>query len=135
MKQYYTGLDVSMEETAICTVDEKGVIAFEEMVPTKPKLIDMCLKAKGLPIEKISLESGSFSHWLVKELSTLGWKVICIDARSISAVLALNTNKTDRNDARGIAEALRSQCKYSREVYHKSQGSIELHYLELAELW
>ena len=43
-----------MEETAICTVDEKGVIAYEEMVPTKPKLIDMCLKAKGLPIEKIS---------------------------------------------------------------------------------
>jgi len=126
MKQYYTGLDVSLEETAICTVDEKGVIAFEETVPTKPKLIDMCLKAKGLPIEKISLESGSLSHWLVKELKSFGWTVVCIDARSISAVLALNTNKTDRNDARGIAEALRSQCKYSREVYHQSQGSIEL---------
>lgn len=96
MPQYYTGLDVSMTETA------------------------------GFPIEKMSLESGSMSHWLMKELLALGWKISCMDARSIATVLALKQNKTDRNDARGIAEAVRSYSSYIKEVYHKSQESIDL---------
>src|SRR5665647_310488 len=124
--KYYTGLDVSMETTAVCTVDENGKIIFEDEIPTEPKLIDMCLKANGYSIEQIALESGSISHWLVKELTKLGRKVTCIDARSLAAVLSLCTNKTDRNDARGIAEALRCNYTSIKLVHQKSQPSIEI---------
>jgi len=111
MAQYYTGLDVSMEQTDIVTVDDKGKIVFEASIKTNPQSIDAALKQAGFPIQKMSLESGSWSHWLVKEVSALGWNITCIDARSISPLLALKTNKTDRNDARGIAEAVRMQSQ------------------------
>lgn len=126
MAQYYTGLDVSMENTDIVTVDDKGKIVFESSAKTDPKSIDIVLKQAGFPIQKMSLESGSWSHWLVREISAMGWNITCIDARSISPLLALKTNKTDRNDARGIAEAVRVESKSIREVYQKSQESINL---------
>lgn len=113
MAQYYTGLDVSMEWTHITTVNNKGKIVFEASVKTDPQSINAALKKAGFPIKKMSLESGSWSHWLVKEISALGWNITCIDARTISPFLALNTNKTDRNDARGIAEAV---GPFNREV-------------------
>ncbi len=124
--KYYSGLDVAMKTTAICIVDETGEIVFEDSVPTEPKLIDMCFKANGYPIENIALESGSLTHWLVKELTKLGRNVTSLDARSVSKVLSLNPNKTDRNDARGIAEAIRTNNKQTKKVYLKSQNSIEL---------
>ena len=126
MAQCYTGLDVSMEQTDIATVNDKGKIVFEASIKTDPQSIDAALKQAGFPIQKMSLESGSWSHWLVKEISALGWNITCIDARSISPLLALKANKTDRNDARGIAEAVRMQSQYIREVYQKSQESINL---------
>jgi len=124
--KYYSGLDVAMETTAICVVDETGKILFEDTVPTEPKLIDMCLKASGYPIEMIALESGSLTHWLIEELTKLKRKITCLDARSLSKVLSLNPNKTDRNDARGIAEAIRTNNKYTKIVHQKSQLSIEI---------
>ena len=126
MAKYYTGLDVSMEQTDIATVNDKGKIVFEASVKTDPRSIDAALKQAGLPIQKMSLESGSWSHWLVKEISAFGWNITCIDARSISPLLALKVNKTDRNDARGIAEAVRMESQYIREVYQKSLESINL---------
>jgi len=126
MAQYYTGLDVSMEQTNIATVDDKGKIVFESSAKTDPKSIDTALKQAGFSIQKMSLESGAWSHWLVREISAMGWNITCIDARSIAPLLALKTNKTDRNDARGIAEAVRMQAQYIREVYQKSQESVNL---------
>ena len=87
MPQYYAGLDVSMNETAVCTINDEGKVVFEGNVPTNPKEIDSCLKTAGFPIEKMSLESGSMSHWLMRELLALGWKISCMDARSIATVL------------------------------------------------
>ena len=124
--KYYTGLDVSMQTTAICTVDQDGAVVFEDEIPTDPKLINMCLKANGHPIDRLALESGSLSPWLVKELAKLGRKSLCVDARTLAPFLALEVNKTDRNDARGIAEAIRCNCKKLKMVHPKSQRSIEL---------
>jgi transposase len=124
--KYHAGLDISMKTTAICVVDNDGEIVFEDSVPTEPKLIDMCLKSTGFSIEKIALETGSLTHWLAKELVKLGRKVTCFDARTLSKVLLLNSNKTDRNDARGIAEALRTNNKKAISVYQKSQQSVEI---------
>lgn len=126
MAQYYTGLDVSMKQTDIATVNEQGKLVFEASVKTDPQSLHTTLKNAGFPIQKMSLESGSWSHWLIRELSALGWNITCIDARSISPLLALKTNKTDRNDARGIAEAVRTTSQYIAEVHHKSQDSINI---------
>ena len=62
MAQYYAGLDVSMDLTDITTVDENGKIVFEASVKTDPQSIDNTLKTAGFPIQKMSLESGSWSH-------------------------------------------------------------------------
>lgn len=75
MVQYYTGLDVSLEKTNIATVDDNGNIVFESSVTTDPQTLHAALKTAGFSIQKISLESGSWSYWLVKELSALGWNI------------------------------------------------------------
>ncbi len=75
MAQYYAGLDVSMDQTDITTVDEKGKIVFEVSVKTDPNSIDAALKSAGFSIEQKSLESGSWSHWLLQELSKLKWNI------------------------------------------------------------
>ena len=121
--RYYTGLDISMKETAVCIVDEDGKFVKKGSVPTDPNSITEFLKGTELTIEKVAMESGCLSHWLVKELQQRNIPVICVDARHIAAVLSTTINKTDKNDARGIANALR--CKMYREVYAKSTHSIE----------
>ncbi len=122
--RYYTGLDISMKETAICIVDQEGKIIQEGTVETDPLTISNYLKESGLPITKVALESGCLSGWLLKELLDLSLPVICVDARHIAAVLATTINKTDKNDARGIANAVR--CNMYREVHPKSSQSVEL---------
>lgn len=120
---HYTGLDISMKETAICIVDEKGKIVKEGKALTDPSMIASYLAQTGLSIKKVALESGNLSHWLIEELRKLNVPVICVDARHMAAVLATTINKTDKNDARGIANALR--CNMYREVHAKSSNSIE----------
>ena len=83
----------------------------------------MKLENIKLEIEKVALESGCLSNWLSKELLLLGVPVVCVDARHIAAVLKMTVNKTDKNDARGIANAVR--CNMYREVYIKSNNSVE----------
>ena len=124
--QYFAGLDVAMSSSAICVVDEKGRIICESSIPTNSQSILEYLKSKKLKIEKIALESGSLSHYLVKELLELGLNVVCMDARSLSPSLQVKCNKTDRNDARGIAEALRSESKQVKYVHQKSEESVDL---------
>lgn len=121
---YYTGLDISMKETAICIMDESGKVTKEGTVPTEPSDIAKYLNETGLDITKVALESGCLSHWLVQELWKLSIPAICIDARHIAAVLATTINKTDKNDARGIANALR--CNIYREVHPKSTNSVDI---------
>jgi transposase len=120
---YYTGLDISMKETAICIVDESGAIVKEGTVSTDPLEIATYLKKSGFEIKKVALESGCLSHWLIEQLRKLKVPAICVDSRHIAAVLATTINKTDKNDARGIANALR--CNMYREVHAKSSNSIE----------
>lgn len=121
---HYIGLDVSMKETSICIVDEAGKIVYEGNEKTDPKLLAEKLRKKTPYIEKIALESGSLSNWLVTELEKEGLPAICVDARHMAAVLSTNPNKNDRNDARGIAHALRAG--YIRAVSTKSQKDVDI---------
>lgn len=121
---YYAGLDISMKETSIAILDVKGKVIFETSCETDPDVIATTLKDTKLTFEKIGLESGCISFWLIEELKKLGFLAICIESRQMATLIALKVNKTDKNDARLIAEAMR--CNLYKEVYHKAKESIDV---------
>jgi transposase len=121
--KHYIGLDVAMKRTFICIIDETGKIIHEGSEKTDPHLLADYLQKIGLEISLIGFESGSLSHYLFNAFKERGLPAVCMDARKMSAILCLKINKTDKNDARGIAEALRSGM-YSR-VHHKDQESVD----------
>jgi transposase len=106
--KHCAGLDVSVKETAICIVDEAGKIMREAKVPTEPGAIIALLKASGFQYTRVGLEAGPMSQWLVSGLLAAGLPVVCAETRHMKAVLkAQQVNKSDRNDARGIAQMMR----------------------------
>jgi len=105
--EQHAGLDVSLEETSICIVTAEGGIVRETKVPTDPGAIIAVLTAAGIACKRVGLEAGPLSQWLYSELATAGLPVVCIETRHAKAVLSTQTNKTDRNDARGIAHMMR----------------------------
>ena len=103
----FAGLDVSVKETSICIVDDTGRIVREVKVASEPEAL---LQVLGNPIhhfKRIGLEAGPLSQWLFSALAEAGLPVICVETRHMRAVLQAQINKTDRNDARGIAQMLR----------------------------
>lgn len=121
---YYAGFDVSMKRTSIAIVNEEGKICFETICETDPEVLVKTLNETGLICERIGIESGCLSHWLVDDLKKMGLPAICIESRQMSALISLKINKTDKNDARLIANAMR--CNLYKEVFHKSKDSIDL---------
>jgi transposase len=106
--KYYAGLDVAMKETFMCIVDEEGKRVFESKATTGPQAIYDELTKSEIKLEKVGLETGSLSKFLTKGLQDVGLNAICIDARMMAAILSVTINKTDKNDARGIADAMRT---------------------------
>jgi transposase len=106
--KHSVGLDVSVKETAICIVDEAGKVVREGKVATEPQVIIAFLNSAGLEYTRIGLEAGPLSQWLVNGLAEAELPVICVETRHMKAVLkAQQVNKSDRNDARGIAQMMR----------------------------
>ena len=106
--KHSAGLDVSVKDTAICIVDEVGKIVRETKVVTEPEAIIALLTSAGLEYARVGLEAGPLSQWLVNGLAEAGLPVICVETRHMKAVLtAQQVNKSDRNDARGIAQMMR----------------------------
>src|SRR3984893_16725434 len=124
---YFCGLDVSLNSTAICVVNQDGTIIRESEVPSEPAAIDQWLKKLGLPMERVGLEAGGLSSWLCRELLDCGWPVICIETRHAKAAMKAQQVKTDRNDARGLAHIMRTG--WYKEVHVKSHDSQELRML------
>lgn len=120
---HYAGLDVSMKTTFVCVVDEKGKVIKEAEIASRPEEIGHFLHKTGLQIEKIGLESGCLTHYLKKDLMKMGYQVIGMESHRMAAILATIINKTDKNDARGIAEALR--VGHYKECVHRSDKAIE----------
>jgi len=105
--KYYSGLDVSVKETSVCIVDETGKICREVRVVSHPEDLIAALNDPAWQIERIGLEAGPLSQWLFEGLANAGLPVICIETRHAKAFLKAQVNKTDRNDARGIAQMMR----------------------------
>jgi transposase len=115
---YFAGLDVSLEETAICIVDDTGRIVREARVASEPEALVAYFRACGLTMERVGLEACSLTAWLHQGLAEAGIRAICIEARQAKAAMGAMPNKTDRNDARGIAQIMRTG--WYRAVHVKS---------------
>ncbi|MES0217154.1 IS110 family transposase [Mesorhizobium sp. C280B] len=105
--KHFVGLDISVKETAVCVVDETGRICREVKVVSHPDDIIAVLKDSTWNVERLGLEAGPLSQWLFEGLARAGLPVICIETRHVKAFLKAQPNKTDRNDARGIAQMMR----------------------------
>src|SRR4051812_20575068 len=105
---HYAGLDVSLEETAICVVDGTGRIVKEMRVPSEPEALVTALREAGLAFERIGLEACSLTAWLHDELRGAGLPAVCIETRQANAAMKTMPNKTDRNDARALAQIMRT---------------------------
>jgi transposase len=119
--EHYVGLDVSLKETAVCIVDQSGAIVREAALPSDPETIAEFISANSTNVGRVGLESGATSTWMWTELDRLGLPAICIDARHAKAALSMQINKSDRNDAAGIARIM--QTGWYREVRVKGLDS------------
>lgn len=121
-KKLWVGLDVGVNMTAICAIDNSGVIIDEINISTSVEEIDQYLKTLNRKrIELIAMEAGATSTYLTRGLSYLKYPVALFECRQISKYLTLKQNKTDRNDARCIAEVARSGRSAISEVIIKTQ--------------
>jgi transposase len=106
-QQYHVGLDVSVKETSICIVDSHGAVVHCTTVESHPETISTHLIGLGHNYARVGLEAGPLSPWLYAGLVEAGLPAICVETRHMHAALSARINKTDRNDALGLAQMMR----------------------------
>ena len=103
----YVGLDVSLAKTNICVLDAEGKKLFEGEAASDPQALFDAIKTHAPYCAKVGLETGATTPWLWRELKARGLPVVCLDARHANKALSMRRNKTDKNDAFGLAELMR----------------------------
>ena len=121
---HYAALDVSLRSIHICVMDEKGSIKSEGQTPSEVEDVMGFLGGLDVEITRVGFEAGTLTQYLSYGLQSAGFDVVCMEARQVKAALSAMRNKTDKNDARGIAQVLRSGW-YSR-VHVKSIESHQI---------
>lgn len=121
---------MSLELSSICLVDAKGKIVKEAKVASDPDALVAFLRELGVSIERIGLEAGPLSQWLYAVLTKAGFETVLLETRHVKAALSAMMVKTDRKDARGIAQLIR--MGWFRPVHCKSPGSQEIRALLVA---
>lgn len=121
---HFAGLDVSLKRTAICIVDRDGNIVREGVTDTEPEVLISWLRSAGFAFQRIGLEAGQCSSWLHKGLSQSGLPVICVETRHAKSVMQAQNVKTDRNDARALAQMMRTG--WFKAVHIKTEDSQKL---------
>ena len=124
---YFAGLDVSVKNTSVCIVDCTGKVVREVKVASEPDALLQVLRNRAYRLKRIGLEAGPLSQWLFSALGEANLPVICVETRHMRAVLQAQINKTDRNDARGIAQMMR--VGLYRPVHVKTLRSQKLRML------
>ncbi len=125
--KYFAGLDVSLEATCVCVIDESGRVMREAKVLSCPRAITRYLEGTELSFERIGLEAGQLAPWLYRGLREAGLAAVCIETRRMKAFASASPVKTDRKDARLIAQAMRAGL--FRAVHVKSGESQALRLL------
>jgi len=121
---FFVGLDMSKATTSICVENERGERVSEGTVPTDPSSIISFLRGEGRRYRRVGVESTSFTPWIFERLAKAGLPIICIESRHARSILKdRRVNKTDRNDARGIAEIMRAGIY--KTVHIKTKTSQE----------
>ncbi|WKA32072.1 IS110 family RNA-guided transposase [Bradyrhizobium roseum] len=103
----YVGLDVGLEETSVCIVDGEGLTVREVKVSTEPAAIRSAVEGYADRLDRVGVEASSLGIWLYRELQPTGVPIVVVEARHMRVSLSTMRNKTDRNDARGIAQMMR----------------------------
>jgi transposase len=129
--EHFAGLDVSVKLTSLCIVDDAGRIIREAKVESDPDALVQVLKNGAYHFKRIGLEAGPLSQWLFSALAEAGLPVICVETRHMRAALKARINKTDRNDARGMAQMMRAGLY--RPVHVKTVRSQKLRRRTLRE--
>jgi len=124
---YFAGPDVSVKDTSVCIVDDTGKIIREVKVASEPDALVTVLTNRSYHFKRIGLEAGPLSQWLFSALAEAGLPVICVETRHMRAALKAQINKTDRNDARGMAQMMR--VGLYRPVHVKTLRSQKLRML------
>jgi transposase len=122
--EHYAGFDVSLELTSVCLVDAQGQVVREAKVASEPDALCRFLRDQGLEISRVGLEAGPLSQWLNAGLAAAGFEAVLLETHHVKAALSAMTVKTDRRDARGIAQLLR--LGWYRPVHAKSASAQEV---------
>src|SRR6202167_4566272 len=124
---HFAGLDVWVTDTNVCIVDDTGRLVREVKMASEPEALLPVLTNPAFHFKRIGLEAGPLSQWLYSALAEAGLPAICVETRHMRAVLKAQINKTDRNDARGIAQMMR--VGLYRPVHVKTLRSQKLRML------
>src|SRR3954470_4785498 len=122
--EHYAGIDVSLERSSVCVVDSSGRIIREIKVASEPEALVGFFAGPGLAVTRIGLEAGPLSQWLHAGLTGAGFEAVLLETRHVKAALSAMVVKTDRQDARGIAQLLR--MGWYRPVHCKSPPAQEI---------
>jgi transposase len=122
--EHYAGIDVSLERSSVCVVDASGRIIREAKVASEPEALVGFFRQLGLPLTRVGLEAGPLSQWLHAGLTEAGFDAVLLETRHVKAALSAMIVKTDRKDARGIAQLLR--MGWFRPVHRKSPPAQEV---------
>lgn len=120
---HFAGLDISVNHTSICVVDQDGKVVREAKVASEPEAIIAVLTEPRIACRRIGLEAGPLSQWFYGALAAAGLPVICVETRHMKAALSAQRNKSDRKDAGGIAQMMR--VGFYRPVHVKTPQSQE----------
>ena len=128
--EHYAGIDVSLEHCSVCVVDATGRVLREAKLASEPEALVQFLRQLALPLARVGLEAGPLSQWLYASLTKAGLEVVLLETRHVKAALSAMVVKTDRKDARGIAQLLR--MGWFRPVHCKSPSAQEVRALLVA---
>jgi transposase len=120
---YYAGIDVSLEYSSVCVVDAQGNIRREAKVVSEPEALIAWFHSLGFGLERIGLEAGPLSQWLFAAMREAGLAVELLETRHVRKAFEAMPVKSDRNDARGIAQLMR--LGWFRPVHCKSLSAQE----------
>ena len=116
--EHHIGIDVSLELSSLCVLDATGKVIREAKVASEPEALVAFLRGLGVTIVRVGLEAGPLSQWLYDGLHNAGFEAVLLETRHVKAALSAMAIKTDRRDARGIAQLLR--MGWYRPVHRKS---------------
>ena len=120
---HYAGIDVSLECSSLCLVDGSGKIVREAKVASEPEALVAWFGSLGFEVGRIGLEAGPLSQWLFRAMEEAGLPVELLETRHVRNAFKTMPVKTDRKDARGIAELVR--LGWFRPVHCKSMPAQE----------